>query len=301
MSILNYIASLLPTFKKDRVMEEAGITLEELESVCIPAYAEAVKASGVLKIKSKEVQEFTSIFMRIVNKPSKTGGLIGNINERLLIVRDNLKLIKDKMDSELQDTIVSEGMSVVKANILQALEGIYFISKFSTKLLNAIYVYETAERSENKEQFLKDNIIPIDIEYLKKRFPDFCFVLSSLSKPTKEIEKLLANVPDINIRSENFAAVGATLDREKVDAFALKDFVRGFAGNPIFHIGMMVAEWQANRYKKASDTKKVLELRLLNLKELNSGHNDAKIEREIQYIQNRIDDIEYKMVKMEEE
>lgn len=301
MSILNYISSLLPTFKKDRVMEEAGITLEELENVCIPAYAEAAKAGGVLKIKSKEVQEFTNIFMRIVNKPSKAGGLIGNIQERLLVVRDNLKLIQDKMDTELQDVIVAEGISVLKANILQALEGIYFISKFSIKLLNTIYVFETAERSENKDQYLKDNIIPMDIEYIKRRLPDFCFVLSGLSKPAKEMEKLLANMPDISVRSDNFAAIGATLDREKVDAFALKDFVRGFAGNPIFHIGMMVAEWQANRYKKRAETKKVLELRLLNLKELNEGHNDAKIEREIQYIQNRIDDIEYKMAKMEEE
>lgn len=300
MSILNYVSSLLPRFKKDRVMEEVQITLAELDNVCIASYAEAAKADKIVKILSPEVKEYTTIYSRIT-KLKGGDSLISSIYSKLLLVKENLKLLENKLDKELQDDVVSEGLSVLKASIIQAVEASYFISKFSTKLLNAIYVYETAERTENKAAYIKENIAPAELDYVKQKFSDFCFVLDSLCKNKNDLDKILAAIPDIAIRSDNFAAIGATLSREKTDPFSLKDFVRGFSGNPIFHIGMMVAEWQARRYKKNAELKKVLELRLLNLKELNADVRDAKIEREIQYIQNRIEDLEYSMSKMEQE
>jgi hypothetical protein len=45
--------------------------------------------------------------------------------------------------------------------------------------------------------------------------------------------------------------------------------------------------------------KRLLELRLLNLKSLQDDSPDPSIEKEIVYLQNRIEGIEYKMHQME--
>jgi hypothetical protein len=63
---------------------------------------------------------------------------------------------------------------------------------------------------------------------------------------------------------------------------------------------MVVAEWQSNRYKANKDKKKTLELRLLHLKLQNEGKDDPKIEKEINYIQGRVDKIERYLKDVEE-
>jgi ABC-type phosphate transport system auxiliary subunit len=69
--------------------------------------------------------------------------------------------------------------------------------------------------------------------------------------------------------------------------------------NPVYHVGMLVAEWQAARYKAAQEELRTLQLRKLNLEKKLEGKSDAKIEQQISYMQKRVDDLEYKIVKME--
>ena len=56
---------------------------------------------------------------------------------------------------------------------------------------------------------------------------------------------------------------------------------------------------QANRYKRAKELKSVLELRLLNLQQQQSGNADATLDREIEIIQSRIDSLDEKIRKAE--
>jgi hypothetical protein len=62
----------------------------------------------------------------------------------------------------------------------------------------------------------------------------------------------------------------------------------------------MVAEWQANRYKAARDTKRLLELRLLNMQMQQQKTPDAALEKDIEYTTNRIKNLDFKIKDMEE-
>jgi hypothetical protein len=76
--------------------------------------------------------------------------------------------------------------------------------------------------------------------------------------------------------------------------------VQGFEMNPIYHFRLMVAEWQANRYKSYKEKKKLLEVKLLNLKIAKDGKRDPKLDREVIYYESVVEDLEYRMSKMEE-
>lgn len=71
--------------------------------------------------------------------------------------------------------------------------------------------------------------------------------------------------------------------------------------NPIYHIGMFVSEWQADRYKAAKEEVRLLQLRKLNLEKTIEKKPDAKIQHEIEYLSNRVQGMNFKIEKMEKD
>lgn len=308
MNIIAYLKSLLPSFKKDRILEDSRIVKTELETVSIASYKEAEKVFVGWNFKSKQMQDYIKIFNRNFKPGAGFGAkdnIVTSIRKALEKLLETHSVVEDKLQSSLEDVVMAEGVTCLKANLLQTLEGISFISKYAYKFLNYIYIVETANQAEQNEvEYIKNNLSPADIAYIEESFTYFAILLSTLSKSKVEIEKIIETIPDIVINSTNADAIQSTIDQDKLSPLSTHGLVRNNAvtvfNNPIYHIGLMVAEWQANRYKLSKETKKVLELRLLNLQMIAQKNPDAKLEKEIEYIQSRIQGLDYKIKKMEE-
>ena len=80
---------------------------------------------------------------------------------------------------------------------------------------------------------------------------------------TEKLEKELKDIPEILVGGRTDSAIQAIGSNaaDKTNAFA----VQGFTYNPIYHIGLIVAEIQSERYKRTKDLKATLEMRLLRL------------------------------------
>lgn len=316
MQIIQYIKSLLPKFGKDRVLEDSRIIRTEIETVSLPSYVEAEKVFTKWVFKSKQIKEFIVIFNRNVKSGSAFGtkdNIVTNVRKGLERLLDIHELTEDKLQKTLENDIVADGVTCLKANLIQCLEGISFLSKYSYKLLNYIYICETAVYTDSSnsnfidfdaETYIKSHYSPAEIDYIEKSFTQFCIVLGALTKTKQEFNKLVDEIPDIVINVTNADAIGSTLSPDKIDPLGMRGFSSpgstSVLTNPIYHFGLMVAEWQANQYKLSKETKKVLELRLLNLQLKVQNNPDAKIEKEIEYIQSRIQGLDYKIRKMEE-
>lgn len=308
MNLIAYLKSLLPSFKKDRILEDSRIVKTELETVSIASYKEAEKVFTGWNFKSKQMQDYIKIFNRNF-KPSAGFGakdnIVTSIRKALEKLLETHSVVEDKLQSSLEDIVMAEGVTCLKANLLQTLEGVSFLSKYAYKFLNYIYIVETANQDEQNEiEYIKNNLSPADIAYIEESFTYFAILLSTLSKSKVEIEKIIETIPDIVINSTNADVINSTIDKDKLNPLSTHGLIQGntitIFNNPIYHIGLMVAEWQANRYKLSKETKKVLELRLLNLQMIKQKNPDAKLEKEIEYIQSRIQGLDYKMKKMEE-
>lgn len=64
---------------------------------------------------------------------------------------------------------------------------------------------------------------------------------------------------------------------------------------------MMIADWQVSRYKAAQEEKRMLEFRLLKLKLQSTGKADAKLDQNIEYTEQRLQQLNFKLHKMEQE
>lgn len=296
MEILKFVKSLLPTFGKDRLIEDARITRDELRNVVLVSYQAATPLIEATKYKSEELESLNQLFKRNY-KAGKNGAMLATIAKDLENVIKFQEVIYDFIDKRFEKTIVIDGITIFKANIIQAQGMLSFVSKFASKLLNYAYVLECAALGYDS-QYVKDNLSKGEIEEIHTSFLDFVNALAVVTRDEKEVIKQLSSVPDVVI-GQNPEAIAAVYNESKTDPLQMRH-VKGFSSSPILHFRMVVAELQVWRYKYMQDTKRVLELRLLSLQKAFENNPDPKLEKEISYTQSRIDNFAEKMRHAEE-
>lgn len=290
MQLMNFLNSLLPRVEKSRVAEDLRITISELESVVSSNYKHSADYFRANKFASSNNKDLSTVFYRNFNsKGTKQPNIISEVSVRLDNLIANAQFILDYVEKELSSDIIPEGLTVKKAAIIRAAEQLSFASRYSIDLLNLLYVNEAIEANAEVEESLK--LAPAAEKHVVSNISKFAVIVATYGIKQDEFEKSLGKIPDIELSKNTVNSVTGMYSEGEVDPFAGSMTV-GFQYNPIYHMRLVVAEWQASRYKANKDKKKILELRLLHLKLVQDKKNDPKLENEIVYLQGRIDKIE---------
>ena len=294
MLMLKFVKSLLPKFGKDRLQEDINLVQTEIQNTVIPAYESA--ASALAKLQSKEAKDFERQWFSNVKQAKRTN-LVTSIKDRLSVILDSVSMLEKVSETEFESEVVTAGLTVRKATIVRLVEVGGFVSTYAMRFLNYLYVLETSELKDG-EQYIKNNLTPGEINLLKNHFFEFCVAVNAMARDKRQLEKVLTEVPEILVSDRGEAAL-KVFGEAKVDPTGVFR-VKGFTYNPIYHIGLIIAERQANRYKLAKELKSILELRLVNLQQIRSGNPEANVDREIEMVQSRIDALDEKIRKDEE-
>lgn len=296
MKFDQYIVSLLPSFGKDRVLEDCRVTRNEIKDISLPLYDTAAPLFKGYKFKSPELLEQIASFNRLC-KPG-SDNIITHIQKCLKASLENLDEVEGLVEKTYNEEVAGAGLTYLKANLLQFTECLNFVARYARRYLLWVYIAETAEIPDS-ETALVDAMAPAEIEWIKINFVPFCTALNVVGIPTSKVKKALADVPDIVVTEENVKSLTSTLGAQKLDPLSVGLIPVWL--NPIYHIGMFVAEWQASRYKAAKEEKKLVELRYLNLKKRQEGKPDARLQKEIDYTAGRLRELNYKLAKMEKD
>lgn len=295
MKILSFIQSLLPFLKKDDVLEDLRVTKAELELTVAPSYESAEKFYGSKKFESKDAQGVNTAFFRNYSgQGSKKSSFIAEISNKMKDVLLNLKYVTEQLEELLEHDVIREGLTAKKALLINYAETFSDFSRRATDLLIYVYTAEAKNAGGGEEA---NSITPVVEKTIMMLMLDFANGFSAISMPNAKFIKGIEEAPDAVVNAKTASSVASVFGDEKVDSQALP--MHNFERNPIYHIRLVIAEWQANRYKTMQNKKRLLELRLLNLKSLQDDSPDPSIEKEIVYLQNRIEGIEYKMHQME--
>jgi hypothetical protein len=300
IKLINFIKSLLPRIGKDQILEDLRITATELDQIVIPSYEQAAEFFKVNKPKSEMAKSLSEDFYRKFEKGAmaKQASIIGEVAARLSFIKQNLAYVQAQIEIVLERDILNEGLTAKKAILVRAANQISFISRFSSDVLNYVYVAEAIAVNVDVQESM--SLSPAAYKHVQNNIKVFATLLSDYGIPTREFEKIYTAVPDIVVSSRNESSIVGLFKEQDIDPFT-SPYVQGFTGNPIYHVRLVFAEWQASRYKANKEKKRMLELRLLHLKLINEKKNDPKIEAEINYIQNRIDSTERYMREVEED
>lgn len=296
MSVIKYAASLLPNFKKDRLLEDVQMVRTELQNNSIPAYR---SASEVLdrRVKSKEFKEIEKEYFKAVGSVNSRG-MVFDISQRLPQIEKVVAAAEGLVEKEFETEIVVAGVTLYKVSIIRTVELISFVSRYSLRLLNYLYQLETMEVTKEQNSSVTQ-LSKGEIAELKNGLNLFGRALKSFTTGNKDFVQTLKTVPDVLVNEDTEATL-ATFAPNKVDPTGIHG-LQGFFYNPIYHIGLIVAEHQSVRYKEQQELKLNLELRLMNLKIVqDTGDQDPSLEKEIQMTQSRIDKLSERLRKTEE-
>ena len=292
MQAIKYVAGLLPQFGKSRLQEDIRLVSTELQTVTIPAYKQALPA--LKNAESKKITELQAKF-RSVRNSDKNKPLVAAILEKLEELKPTIAFIERVVEDDFEVEVIVAGITLQKATVLRMLELATFISAFSLRLLNYLYILESAQR-DSDTGYTAAQTNPHEIKLLESHIFEYSLALHALAQPEDKLDKTLKTIPDVLVNDRGQAAVASMANADPLQVFN----VQGFTYNPIYHVGLMVATWQGERYKRNKDLKAVLELRLLRLQRDKAQGHDPGIDKEIETLQSRIDRLTDSLNKVEE-
>lgn len=294
MKLLSYIRAIANMFSKDTLRDDIRITLSELNTTTIPAYATSLQMLKTWTFKSPEMKEMISAWGGIAER--KSGNIIQSIHADLVAAVENMHFIEKYVDTNFGDDVIAAGLTFPKAQVLQFVDACSFSSRYARKYLNYVIICETAQFPD-AAVIVADELSKAEIQWLKENFTNFIFALNAAGTNPNQLPKIINDMPDVVVSEDSDTAARAIGGDKKTDP--LKMGFIPIAINPIYFYGMRKAEWQAKRFKAAQEELKILQLRKLQLEKLADGKPDAGLKRQIDYMAQRIQNLNYDIAKLE--
>ena len=294
-----YLNSLLPTFTKGRMLEDLGCIREELRENTLPPYKSTSETFGRLKFASEWNQKFNAQFTKEINFKYKDNFYTG-IYTALQTAYERLDVIESLIQRYYEaDDVVRDAMTATRVNLLQILEAISFVTRYARRVLIVSMAYEIdAKNADNAPTY---SMSEGEVDWLQSKLRHFltCLNVVSFAKTNEDFATTIDNLPKAVINGSSYDVLLQTQGVGKIDP--MKMGLIPLVLNPIYHVRMAIADWQVSRYKTAQEEKKMLEFRLLKMKLQSQGKADAKLDASIQYTEGRLQELNYKLHKMENE
>lgn len=297
MKITKFISSLLPSMNRSDIKEDLATLNKELQETTLPAYITAVEQLAERDFTDDRTREFDKLFEQRVNKMKGRNHIV-HIHHTLKELEKTVVVLNKMVDKHFATKIARESMTYLRAEILRYIAAATFVVKYSRRHLHYVLICEINAK-DGRTHALGKELSKAELEWLRENARGYMDALNSLSDDSKAVEKSLKAIPDAVISEERNEAVEATVGKRKLDPFRLGFLPPRF--NIIYLIGMRVAEYQANRLRAAKEEAKALEYRLLELRQVEEGERDAKLQQLIEYTEDRVRKLNYKIKKAEED
>lgn len=294
MDIAKYLQSIIPAFSRDQVQEDLEDIAKEIDTHVLPIYVTANNELGSGKLLSANATSFEDIFEKNVSFKYK-GNHISAIYESMKNAKELTKLLQRLVDENFAIDITKAGFDLLRTNIMQLTEILSFTVRYARRHLNYIVL---SEMGQYKDLKIEDYFTAGERDWIKNGRMAFIKGIDIIHKPAGEIETKLKTIPSVLVTPETVNTTHGVFGKDKTDPLDLR-FIP-IVLNPIYHIRIRIAEWQAAKYQEAKEERSMVELRLLSLKELKSGKDNARLEQQIEYNQERLSKLTAKIGRMEE-
>jgi hypothetical protein len=293
MSMLDYVKSLLPSFGQDHIVDDLSRVRAELQELVLPSLEQAEKTFKGKKLKSKIAKDVEKTLQ---------GRFKDHTREELFeILTDILKEAPAKVDAldklveaSFAKDVIKESITYRKAAILKYIEILSFALHYTIRIsLRIIAAEAAAEAGEPNDEIA---ITPAELRLLDDKYTTWLDALVVLDQPSKDLEDTLASIPDVIASDEGSMALESVLSSRQLDPMRLNLIAPSY--NPIYHIRSHIAEHQVAGINKAKEERKLVELRLHDLKNKVKGENDARVEHQITVIEERLKKLDFKIAKL---
>lgn len=295
MNVLQFLRSMLPSFKRNDVTERLRVIRDDLVNQTLPPYETAASDLRNASMKSKVFIDFDKAFSSGVDSTFK-GSFIDQTHLILKNLQVNFDFIESLVDKNYSQDIVVAGITYKRAQILQYIA----IAGFAVDYARRVLLYVLAAEANVKAKSLvdgKERPVP-EIKWLETNRGAYFRAMTVIAVKERDLAAMFDNIPDITVSDNVEETADATLMRQKIDPMNFNVIPIGV--NPFHFLGVRWANWQVAKYQRAKEEKRALEFRLEQLRGQRSGEEDPRLERSIAYYEDEVNRLAAKIAKMEE-
>ena len=214
-----------------------------------------------------------------VNDPSK---LLVELEVYFKDILTNQSKIVSSINTILSDSVNEKTITFKQYEMMNYIDDMYSNTYFTTELLYILI------RDEKNSMLSQKQVIK-----LLKQLPSF--KLKVLNKVTvKDALATIANSSSESIYDRNSADAP---DSIKMSGIKVSNFI----GNPIFSFRKWLVDKDINKAKALEDTKNLIELRLLELRNQAAGESDNEgLRKQIEYYEDKLAEVDSKISKLME-
>lgn len=300
MNIFGFVAKMLPSISRSDAEVDMEISMEAAAAV-IDTYTQLAQTLDATKFHSKLAVKLDHDFFKELNsaKPATrlNGKTLAHVSLELFKnIQANGSVITKELEDIKSEIIVTQAITASKATILRAVAHYYFMTKYAMDFANYLIMLEAEHGGIELPRDAKPN--KMQVKYIEDNLWIYARLVAVYGSDTDKFLSRLKEIESYQITKDSVEDSSA-LSSNKIDLF--NNLPDGFIGSPIYTIGLIFAQWEADRHKDLKDKKRLLELRLLHLRVVQEqGKGDANTEKEIAHLQKRCTDLDYKITKIEE-
>jgi hypothetical protein len=295
MKIAKYVQSLLPSIEKKSVRKNLDDLRAELRDHTLPPFQTSHEMLKRWRFKDRFCQDVDKRFPREVG--SKFRGNYVEVTYFILKrTLENIDTFDKMVDEAYAHDVVRSAISYSDTQLLQLIEAISFAVRYARKLLMYTLAQEVDLYRDNNLR--GQELTKAETDWLIRNVQVFYLTLRALDKPGKDYLSIFQEIPDIAVDVDNADNVAAMVGSQNLDPLRLG--AHGLILNPIYHVRIAWTEWQVARYDSAKEERKMLEFQILDMKNALDNKSDPKLEKALEYTQDRVSRLSYKIQKIEE-
>ena len=294
MSIKTFINYLTKLFKKEDVFELCTITKTTIEQQVITAYEPAKDLFNTNKFNNPELNKLSEEFFIYLDFKKYSNRLVSVIYEAFKNSLPIIAYIEAESNKLLSENETSATLNYKKANLIRSIQVINFGAEYSLRLLNYIYFNE----SKSLDKDAAGQLSKAEMQYITDNLKDFAICINLLVKTVDAFKSSIDSLPDSYITDISEATLVALHGATHTDPFRYNELSTRI--NLFYHIGRFIAARQAEKYKSSKDQLLLLQNRMMQLEKARAKQQDAKLDKQIEVYQDRIDKLVYKIEQMKD-
>lgn len=288
MNIIDYVKSLLPSFGQDRILDDLARLRAEANDVLLPSLAQAEDTFSGRPFTSAYAKGIEKTLKRRFESHGSRATLFSILDEVYKSVPAQLTMLDKLVESSFAKDIAQETVSYRKANVLKYIETLSFSMQYAVRMLLRVIRVETgaAEDSESLHAAEKSQL---DSGYLQ-----WLDTLELIDQKAETLEKELLSIPEIGVS----AHVGGAIEGKKLDPMRMNFITPSW--NPIYHVRLRMAEKTVADINRAKEERKLVELRLHDLKTRSGNKSDPVVQKQVELVEERLKKIDHSIARMSE-
>ena len=270
--------------KKEQLLKTFNTISELAQEDLLPSLQEIREVEKSPRVTKSELANVTKEVLKV--NGVKTKSIFADLENIFTELNKNKSKIENLISKHASSVLTNKVLSIKDAAIIKLVDDISSLTMYSTDFI-ACVLADIKNTSFPKIKFKK----------IKEGIPAFAELIKAYNKDLEKNLDKIAKLDDSVINKDsNKTFVDLKLKNDGV--FGLMP--SGFINNPFYHIRMWLIDRDIAKLEALKDKKRLIELRIMELKIEEKSGEDGDLTKQIEYYEDKLANIEYKIEKLEE-